>query len=233
LSCANKRDYLPEMFPQEHHQAWHNSGWQTTLSLPQLWRQFITDYTYCGHGLGVRQLVVPLSLNGCRIRDISRVLHVSTNTALKLMRAHAAKVKRACLPEHITELEIDEMWSFVGHKEQQSWLWYAFEPQSKQIVAWLIGERSDQSCRRLLKQLKRYQVLRFCTDEWKSSQKLIPWAQHWVGKRWTQEIERQNLNFRTHLKRLQRKTICFSKSDEMHEVVIKLYIDQHNRQHHL
>ncbi|HEX8493561.1 MAG TPA: IS1 family transposase, partial [Pyrinomonadaceae bacterium] len=42
-----------------------------------------------------------------------------------------------------------------------------------------------------------------------------------------------NLNFRTHLKRLQRRTICFSKSTEMHEALIKLYIDQHNRQHHL
>lgn len=31
----------------------------------------------------------------------------------------------------------------------------------------------------------------------------------------------------------QRKTICFSKSLEMHEAIIKLYIDQHNRQHHL
>ena len=124
------------------------------------------------------------------------------------------------------------MWSFVGQKEHQAWLWYAFEPQSKRIVAWTVGERTDHSCRRLFKQLKRCRVLRFCTDEWKSYEKLIPWSQHWVGKRWTQDIERQNLNFRTHLKRLQRKTICFSRSDEMHEVMIKLYIDQHNRQHH-
>lgn len=196
-------------------------------------RQFVITYTYRGHDPGVRQLVLPLSLNGCGIRDISRVLQISTNTVLKLLRAQAAKVKRGRLPEHITELEIDEMWSFVGRKEHQAWLWYAFEPQSKQIVAWLIGERSDHSCRHLFKQLKRCQVLRFCTDEWKSYQKLIPSSQHWVGKRWTQDIERQNLNFRTHVKRLQRKTICFSKSDEMHEAMIRLYIDQHNRQHHL
>jgi insertion element IS1 protein InsB len=194
-------------------------------------RQFVTNYTRRGHDPQVRQMVLPLSLNGCGICDIARVLHLSTNTVLKLLRHHAAKVKRLRPPEHITELEIDEMWSFIGKKEHQAWLWYAFEPQSKQIVAWLIGKRTDHSCRRLLKQLKRCRVLRFCTDEWKSYQKLIPWAQHWVGKRWTQDIERQNLNFRTHLKRLQRKTICFSKSDEMHEAMMKLYIDHHNRQH--
>jgi len=62
---------------------------------------------------------------------------------------------------------------------------------------------------------------------------VVPEAHHWVGKQWTQEIEGQNLNFRAHLKRLHRRTICFSKSDEMHEAVIKLYIEQHNRQHQI
>ena len=195
-------------------------------------RQFITDYTRRGHDPEVRRLVVPLSLNGCGIRDISRVLNLSTNTVLKLLRLDAARVRKPRLPPHISELEIDEMWSFIGQKENQAWLWYAFEPRSKLIVAWLIGERTDRSCRLLLKQLKSCQVLRFCTDEWKSYQKFIPWSQHWVGKQWTQDIERQNLNFRTHLKRLQRRTICFSKSEVMHEAVIKLYIDHHNRQHH-
>jgi hypothetical protein len=33
---------------------------------------------------------------------------------------------------------------------------------------------------------------------------LIPEVRHWIGKVGTQRIERQNLNFRTHLKRLQR-----------------------------
>jgi insertion element IS1 protein InsB len=174
-----------------------------------------------------------LSLNGCGIRDITRVLGVSPNTVLKRLRRHAAKLKRSRLPAHIAELEVDEMWSFVGKKEHQAWLWYAFEPRSHQIVAWTVGQRTDQTCRRLLRQLRGCRVLRFCTDEWKSYQKMIPWAQHWVGKRWTQEIERQNLNFRTHLKRLQRRTICFSKSAEMHEAVLKLYIHQHNAQHQL
>lgn len=65
----------------------------------------------------------------------------------------------------------------------------------------------NQTCRRLLRQLRGCHVLRFCTDEWKSYRKLIAWAQHWVDKQWMQEMERENLNFRTHLKRLQRRTI--------------------------
>ncbi|MBA2606625.1 MAG: hypothetical protein H0U96_07135 [Acidobacteria bacterium] len=36
------------------------------------------------------------------------------------------------------------------------------------------------------------------------------------------------MNFGVHLKRLNRRTIAFSKSDEMHDAVIKLYVHYHN-----
>ncbi|EHD3430994.1 hypothetical protein JRB05_004652 [Escherichia coli O124] len=41
---------------------------------------------------------------------------------------------------------------------------------------------------------------------------------HVISKKCTQRIERHNLNLRTHLKRLTRKTICFSKSEDMHGI---------------
>lgn len=67
-------------------------------------------------------------------------------------------------------------------------------------------------------------VENFYTDDWKSYRKCLHPEQHHVGKSGTQGIERCNLNFRTHLKRLQRRTICFSRSPQMHEAVIKLYV---------
>ncbi|MDR1582354.1 MAG: IS1 family transposase, partial [Prevotellaceae bacterium] len=39
----------------------------------------------------------------------------------------------------------------------------------------------------------------------------------------TWKIERKNLNFRTHLKRLNRKTVCFSKNEQIHDNVIGMY----------
>jgi transposase-like protein len=44
----------------------------------------------------VRQLLVPMTLNGSGIRDISRVLKVSINTVLKIIRQQAASA-----PEHL------------------------------------------------------------------------------------------------------------------------------------
>ena len=42
----------------------------------------------------------------------------------------------------------------------------------------------------------------------------------------TQKIERKNLNFRTWIKRLTRRTICFSKIEQMHDIVIGLLINK-------
>ncbi|PZV04645.1 MAG: transposase, partial [Leptolyngbya sp.] len=47
------------------------------------------------------------------------------------------------------------------------------------------------------------------------------------GKRNTQKIERKHLTLRTRIKRLARKTICFSKSVLMHDVVIGLFINRY------
>jgi CTP synthase len=52
-------------------------------------------------------------------------------------------------------------------------------------------------------------------------------ALHLVGKRNTQKIERKHLTLRTRIKRLVRKTICFSKSIVMHDIVIGLFINRY------
>ncbi|WP_228408424.1 IS1 family transposase, partial [Photobacterium damselae] len=49
---------------------------------------------------------------------------------------------------------------------------------------------------------------------------------HIIGKRYTQRIERTNLTLRSRLKRLVRKTIGFSKSEEMHDKVIGTFIER-------
>jgi insertion element IS1 protein InsB len=47
-----------------------------------------------------------------------------------------------------------------------------------------------------------------------------------VGKRRAQPLERKYLTLRTRIKRLVRNTICFSKSIQLHEIVIGLFINR-------
>ncbi|MGX9726482.1 MAG: IS1 family transposase [Candidatus Electronema sp. VV] len=41
------------------------------------------------------------------------------------------------------------------------------------------------------------------------------------------KVERRNLNFRTHIKRLNRRTICFSKNEKIYDNVIGMYINRY------
>src|SRR3989449_5432050 len=50
---------------------------------------------------------------------------------------------------------------------------------------------------------------------------------HSPGKRNTQKIERKHLTLRTRIKRLVRKTICFSKTIQMHDIVIGLFVNRY------
>jgi len=126
----------------------------------------------------------------------------------------------------VKEAELDEMWSFVGRKKQPRWLWEALDHQTGRIVAYVFGRREDQALLRLKALLAPFGIGRFYTDGWGAYQRHLDPHQHVVGKRSTQQLERKHLTFRTRIKRLVRKTICFSRSLEMHEIVIGLFINR-------
>jgi IS1 family transposase/transposase-like protein len=195
-------------------------------------RQFIRDYTYMGCVGAVRALIVPLTMNGSGLRDISRVLLLSLNTALKTLRQAAEEVSEPTVPRRVHDLEVDEFWSFVGAKGRRRWTWYGFDRQRRKVIASVNDRRTDAACGRLLKKLEGCQVSRYHTDGWQSYKRLLSARKHKVGKEGTRCVERHNLNFRTHIKRLQRRTICYSKSVEMHDAVLKLYVHHSNAGHH-
>ena len=72
----------------------------------------------------------------------------------------------------------------------------------------------------------------FHTDQWAAYGKVLPKKKHEIGKAGTLRIERRNLTFRTRIKRLQRRRICFSKSEVMHDAVLNLHIHHLNPLHH-
>ena len=41
------------------------------------------------------------------------------------------------------------------------------------------------------------------------------------------EIESKHINLRTRIKRLVRRTLCFSKTEQMHDLVIRLFINRY------
>jgi insertion element IS1 protein InsB len=123
--------------------------------------------------------------------------------------------------------ELDEMWSFVGSKSQQRWLWHAIDHHTGQILAYVFGTREDETFLKLQALLAPFGITHFYTDGWGTYHRHLDPSTHTVGKRHTQKIERKHITFRTRIKRLTRKTICFSRSTLMHDLVFGLFITRY------
>jgi insertion element IS1 protein InsB len=75
--------------------------------------------------------------------------------------------------------------------------------------------------------LDPFGITRYYTDSWGAYEQNLPPEIHSPGKRHTQQIERNHLTLRTRIKRLVRKTICFSQSIAMHDIVVGLVINRY------
>nr|WP_256867981.1 IS1 family transposase [Candidatus Entotheonella palauensis] len=123
--------------------------------------------------------------------------------------------------------ELDEMWSFVRAKSNPRWLWHAIDHRSGQILAYVFGRRQDAVFLELKKLLELFGITRYYTDGWGAYERHLDPEQHRVGKDRTQKIESKHIKLRTRIKRLVRRTICFSKTERMHDLVIGLFINRY------
>jgi IS1 family transposase len=65
-------------------------------------------------------------------------------------------VKESLLPAESEDvLELDEVWSFVFIKTAKYWLWTAICRRTRQIVAFVIGDRSAETCKRLWQKIPK------------------------------------------------------------------------------
>ncbi len=129
--------------------------------------------------------------------------------------------------QRVDDAELDEMWSYVGKKDNQRWLWHAIDHHTGKVLAYVLGNHKDRVFLKLKALLEPFGITRFYTDDWGAYGRHLPSDKHVIGKRNTQKIERKHLTLRTRIKRLTRKTICFSKLEKMHDIVIGLFINRY------
>jgi transposase-like protein len=119
---------------------------------------FLLDYHNRGCLPEGKDLIIDMSLNASGVRDTAQSLHVSTNTVLsELKKKESAleSVNTALLntlnPNEMTvdieragEAEMDEMWSYVGNKNNPRWLWPAIDHRTGAVLAYVFGRRKDE-----------------------------------------------------------------------------------------
>ncbi len=204
-------------------------------------RSFLLEYSYRGRLPEVKQQIIDMSLNASGVRDTARVLRISTDTVLRALRKQEAVLEsvntallRTVKPDEMLvdieqagETEMDEMWSFVGKKSNPRWLWHAIDHTTGAVLAYVFGRRKDEVFLQLKALLEPFGLTRFYTDDWGAYTRHLDPEVHSPGKRHTQKIERKHLTLRTRIKRLVRKTICFSKSTQMHDIVLGLFVNRY------
>lgn len=75
--------------------------------------------------------------------------------------------------------------------------------------------------------LEPFGITRYCTDGWGAYEQYVEAEKHTVGKENTQKIASKPITLRTRIKRLVRRTICFSQTERMHDRVIGLFINRY------
>ncbi|EFP73569.1 insertion element IS1 1/5/6 protein insB, partial [Shigella dysenteriae 1617] len=193
-------------------------------------RVFQLTYTYEARKPGIKELITEMAFNGAGVRDTARTLKIGINTVIRTLKNYTPKRITSSPVAHADVAlicELDEQWSFVGSKARQHWLWYAYNTKTGGVLAYTFGPRTDETCRELLALLTPFNIGMLTSDDWGSYGREVPKDKHLTGKIFTQRIERNNLTLRTRIKRLARKTICFSRSVEIHEKVIGTFIEKH------
>jgi len=174
-------------------------------------KRFIKEYSYNAHKANLNDEIIVLTKEGLGIRSTARVLKISATTLLKRIITIAKGIEQ---PRIVMgkSYEVDEMRVFIGKKSRLRWIVYALDRESKTVANFNVGRRTNRTLKLVIKSLELSNARKIYTDKLKNYRYLISKKLHNTQIHSTNHIERKNLSLRTHLKRLNRKTICFSRS---------------------
>jgi insertion element IS1 protein InsB len=164
-----------------------------------------------------------LTKESCGIRSISRILAVSPSTVIRRIKKIGSQLVR---PHPILKgkiYEVDELFTYVKNKDNRICIAYSYEPKTGFVLDISVGRRNKVNLRKVTDTLVLSGAKTIYTDGLDIYTALIPESIHKKHSRCTNHIERHNLNLQTHLKRLNRRTICYSKSLVMLLAVVKIY----------
>lgn len=185
-------------------------------------KRFIVDYTYQAYQATINQQIIIFTKEGLGIRSTARVLHISVTTLLKRIIIIAARIEQPPIGMD-RSYEVDEMRIYLGRKSRLRWIVYALERETKKVVSFNVGRRTNKTLKKVIVSLQLAKARRIYTDKLRNYRYLITKNMHNTCIHSTNHIERHNLSLRTHLKRLNRKTICFSRSLAVLMAVLRIY----------
>jgi len=170
-----------------------------------------------------------LNAEGVGVLSISRILGYSHGTIQRRILYMKSKVTKPVYFESRQVYELDEICTYIqkNNPSHYCYIAYAINLSTSAVMDITFGSRSSENLGKVVNTLKAQNPLRIITDKLGVYPNLVKPFGHDTRRYANNRIERCNLTLRTHLKRLSRHTLCFSKSQKMLEACVLLYLDYH------
>lgn len=160
---------------------------------------------------------------GMSISSMARLTGMSKSNVVNWIRKLGGWVQKPVIMEDKQKYQIDEMSVTVAKKRNYQYVIYAINKNSGRVVDLCVGGRTIENIYKVVNKVLKLNPARVSTDKLGIYTTLIPDKIHRTFPYNINVIERNNLTLRTNLKRLGRKTICYSKTKEMLECSLKIY----------
>jgi len=189
----------------------------------------LKTYVYPRCNTQVEELIVKLNNEGVAISGIARITGFSKSHIVNKIRQIAERITAPVLQECQQTYEVDEMHAVVKGKGRQCYITYALNKVTKQVIDFVVGGRTRENIGKVIDSLMPFNPKKICTDHLRVYNGLVEKDIHVSNRYQINHIERFNLTLRTHLKRLCRRTICFSRSSEMLDCCLRIYFWSNRR----
>jgi IS1 family transposase len=114
-------------------------------------RQFVENTKNKQISLDIKRIIDKLLLERISLAGICRVTGVSPDWWYLYIKGQYAQTPKKCSVRTKNKgklaIQIDELWSFVGHKNNKKWVWIALDQKTREIVGLHLGDRSQHSAK--------------------------------------------------------------------------------------
>lgn len=179
-------------------------------------------YVYAAYRPYINNQIKELTKESCGIRSIGRLLSISSSTVMRRILKLSGTIQKPIIKIG-KSYEMDELKTYLKCKSNEKWVVYAIDRQSREVVDFRVGGRGKKTLGKVVETLVLSGAKKVYTDGYELYKYLLPKDIHSHRQYNINHIERKNLTLRTHLKRLGRKSICYSKNLLMLEACLKIY----------
>lgn len=173
--------------------------------------------------LSLRAIVRAVGVSRSWLQRFVNALYVQTPWEPGTLKKKAGQVR----------IEVDEIWSFIGEKQEPWWVWTALDSRTRQVVGMAAGDRDEFTARCLWESLplEYRQRTIVATDLLPVYQAVVPADRHATGGKemgLTAHVERFFCTLRQRCARVVRKTLSFSRKMENHVGALWYFIRHYN-----